>query len=731
MNRPDVSVLIVSWNTRDYLAKCLRAVPGAAGPLTVEIIIVDNGSSDGTQTMLAEEFPHVRVIQSRDNVGFGKANNIGAQASRGRTLLILGSDCELQPGSLPPMVVELDRDSSIGMVLCRILNPDGSLQPSVHESFPSPWSQLGDLFFLSSLRYAVYRRPALHRWLLRATLKAHLRTRDVAWGGGMCMLVRRDLFLSLGGFDERFFMYSEDVDLCKRIREAGYRLRYLAEPSAIHSWGKSAEQVPERMLCESYKSRILYFDKHFPVWGGSMARWIALRELALRAGLFSLLARVASRRRQAWQDRAAASRRCRQSLRECFQQPGERVRWSGGEVLPLLLMVVILFSGFRYLHDIVKALAGAPFIDFAHYYTYGTAVARGIDPYDVDAIAKLDGALHMRRAGGGAAYPPLFYLFMQPWVWLPFRLSSVIWFAVNQVLLFAALLFCFRRYATAAPVQIALGLFVVFNYQPLFENVVLGQSNVLLLFLVILAWWGLRSGRSWTAAMAVGLAPHIKPQFGLLLPLLWWMGYGRVCVRALVVAVAGLGAGLIALGPAQHANYLHYILTLPDHPPTWFLNLSPRGTLHRLMGGVDQSGSLTSLLVMALDVALIIVFARATRGPVSSSSARLDWSWSLGLVAAMLFSPFTEEHHFVLLLFPLLLLLLGDAVSSMPQTERAALVFVVILLGSRFSLVQFPAFHQGALSLLATGKLLGVAGLAWVLVKRLHTQANAGIDRDA
>lgn len=720
MIRPDVSLVIVSWNTRTDLAQCLRAVPAAAGQLTVEVIVVDNGSSDGTQAMLAGEFPHVRVIQNRDNVGYGRANNIGARTSTGRALLILNSDCELQPGSLQSMVAELERDASIGMVLCRILNPDRTLQPSVHESFPSPWSQLGDLFFLSSLRYAMYRRPALHRWLLRSTVKAHQRTRDVAWGGGMCMLVRRELFDALGGFDERFFMYCEDMDLCKRIRGAGYRVRYLAEPCAVHGWGKSTAQLPERMLEESCKSRVRYFEKHYPGWGGSVSLWIVLMTLDVRIVLFSLLAVPAARHRQAWQGRAAASRTCRQSLRECFQQPGARVTWSGGEVLPLLLMVVILFSGFRYIHDIVKALAEAPFIDFAHYYTYGTAVAKGLDPFDADAIAKLDGALHLRRAGGSAGYPPLFYLFMQLWVWLPFRLSSVIWFVVNQVMLFAVLLFCFRRYATAAPVQIALGLFVVFNYQPLFENVVLGQSNVLLLFLVVLSWWGLRSGRWWTAAMAVGLVAHIKPQFGLLLPLLWWMGYGRVCVRALVVVVAGLGAGLIALGPAQHTNYLHYILTLPDHQPIWSGNLSPRGTLHRLVDGVDQSGTFASLLVIALDAVLVIVFARATRGPVSSASARLDWSWSLGLVAAILLSPFTEEHHFVLLLFPLLLLLFGDAAASMPQTERALLVLAILLLGSRFSLAQFPAFHQGALSLLTTGKLLGVAILGWILLRRLH-----------
>lgn len=728
---PDISVLIVSWNTRDYLARCLRAVPGASGTLTVEIIVVDNGSSDGSQAMLAEEFPHVRVIQSRENVGFGKASNIGVQASRGRTLLILGSDCELQPVSLPPMVVELDRDPSIGMVLCRILNPDGSLQPSVHESFPSPWSQLGDLFFLPSLRYAVYRRPALHRWLLRATLKAHLRTRDVAWGGGMCMLVRRNLFLSLGGFDERFFMYCEDMDLCKRIREAGCRVRYLAEPSAIHGWGKSTEQVPERMLCESYKSRILYFDKHFPGWGGVVAIWTAVWELEVRRLLFALAARLPVNKRGALKDRASACAACLEAVRAIEPQTAERSARSGTHAFLLLLVVIVLFSLVRYLHDLAKFLIESPFVDFAYYYTYATVVSLGMNPFDPQAVAQVVESLKIRRAGGSAAYPPLFYVLMRPWVLLPFHWSAVAWVLTNQVLFLATLGLCFRRFASAGPVQIAAALFVVLNYQPLLEDIALGQSNVLLLFLAALAWWGLREERPWTAAAAVGLMFHVKVQFGLLLPLLWWMGYPLVCARALLIAGAGVGVGLLFLGPEQYLTYVHYIFTLPDHAPAWTRNFSPRATFHRLLGSLSGGPVLADCLVLALDAALLLVFARAIPRSIPPGSTGPDWSWGLGLVAVVLLSPFTEEHHFVVLLFPFTLLLLCDAFATMPLKEQAVSVGSILLLGSRYSLEQFSAVHQGVLSLLATGKLLGVAGLAWVLVKRLHTQANAGIDRAA
>ena len=215
----------------------------------------------------------------------------------------------------------------------------------------------------------------------------------------MCMLVRRDLFLSLGGFDERFFMYCEDMDLCKRIQEAGYRLRYLAEPSAIHGWGKSAEQVPERMLCESYKSRILYFDKHFPLWGGSMARWIALRELEIRRLLYLLAARLSSQRGEALRDRASACTACRQAIRARQPQSADRTSRSGGHALLLLLAVVVTFSLFRYGHDMAKLLVHALFIDFAHYYTYATVVSLGLNPFDPQAVGTVDAMLGLRRAG--------------------------------------------------------------------------------------------------------------------------------------------------------------------------------------------------------------------------------------------------------------------------------------------------------------------------------------------
>jgi GT2 family glycosyltransferase len=312
---PDLTIVIVSLNTREHLARCLAAIPHGAGRLHADIVVVDNGSTDGTQAMLTAAYPQVRLIQSPENLGFGRANNVGAECGRGRALLLLNSDCDLQPAAVERMFDVLDRDPSIGGVFCRLLNADGTLQPSVHGSFPTPWMLLGDVVFLSSLRYAIYRQPALHPWLLRRTARIHSRPHDVAWGGAACMLVRREVFQAIGGFDEQFFMYCEDMDLCKRIGDAGYRLRYLPDAAAIHHWGKSTAQLPSAMLWEAYRSRLYYFDKHFPGRGGAVARRLTVGELLVRRAAFTVLASLPSNHRGALRQRASASAACLQALR--------------------------------------------------------------------------------------------------------------------------------------------------------------------------------------------------------------------------------------------------------------------------------------------------------------------------------------------------------------------------------------------------------------------------------
>ena len=717
---PDVSVVVVSWNTSRRLERCLAAVGPAARQASVEIIVVDNGSTDGSQAMVAERFPHVRLVQNRDNQGYGRAANVGVREGRGRYALILNSDCEPAPGALAAMAERLDRDPAVGGVFCKLLNPDGSLQPSVHGRFPSPWAMLGDLFGWSSLRHAVYRRPRLHRWLLRGTLRLHEFERDVEWGGGACLLVRRSAFDAVGGFDERFFMYYEDLDLCHRLRDAGHRLLYTPAATAVHHWGESTAQAPERMLVESCRSRTQYFETYFPGWGGELSRWSAQAELRLRTVLLAGAALMWPGCRDRLGKRAEAGRKCLRALQEQTSAEAPAAGMLSFRSLAVGCLLVVGFSLFRYLHDIAQIVLESPFIDFAHYYTYAYLVGQGLNPFDPQAVAMVDDVLKIRRAGAAANYPPLFYLLMQPWTWMPFPVAAHVWTLVGQVSLFAAVGLCLSRWTTPNPLQLTAALFVALNYQPALENAALGQANALLLLLVTLAWWGLRSGHHWLTACLIGIAPHIKIQYGLLILLLWVMGHRALCARAAIVAGSGVVIGTLALGEAHYLDYLRYLAAMPDYLVSWTANLSLRGTLNRLLLPLEHGRAVADAAMLAASLAILVVVARAIPRSIPPDSQKVDWAWSAGLCAMLLVSPLTEEHHLVVLLFPLLRLLCADV--PLRAGEIPLALSAVILVGSRYSLERFPMLHEGPLSLLTAGKLLGVVALLWLLVRRLQAR---------
>jgi hypothetical protein len=391
----------------------------------------------------------------------------------------------------------------------------------------------------------------------------------------------------------------------------------------------------------------------------------------------------------------------------------------------LFLALVILFSLFRYLYTLAVLLWEAPFIDFAHYYTYATVVRLGRNPFDLETVAQVDALLAIRRAGAGANYPPLFYALMLPWTLMAFRPAAVMWFFLSQVCVFGALALCLRRFELPSPIGVAATLFVAFSYQPLVENLALGQINPMLLLLVTLAWWGARAGRPWVAAVSVALCPFVKVQYALLLPALWWMGQRRVLGRALLLVVAGLVFGLVALGPAHHAEYLRYLAASADAVRAWTANLSLGATLHRLLSPHGDARLLADGLTVAADALLVVLFARAIPRGAPPASLAFDWAWGLAVTAIPLLSPLTEEHHLVVLLFPLTLVLMANGETRFPSTESVLLLVSILLLGSRYSVERFPFFQQGVPALFATGKLLGTACLAWLLTRLARRAAPA------
>ena len=700
----DLTAVVVSWNTREHLARSLAALEGAADGLRVETIVVDNGSSDGSQAMVAEKFPRVRLLQSASNLGFGGASNVGAAAGTGRAILLLNSDCELAPGALATLLGALDADATLGAVFARLVNADGTLQPSVHDALPTPWSQAGDVLFASSLKYALYRAPALKPALLRGTLRRHAAAHDVAWGGAACLLVRRKAFDAVEGFDERFFMYMEDVDLCARLGAAGFRLRYVPEAVAVHHWGASTARSPARMLRHAYLSRVAYFDKHFPGWGGGVAGALASLELAVRTVALGLGAWLTGS--AALGARAEASAACRADLAAA---PRARVPAATALAVAAALLVA------AYAGTVIRIAADGGFIDFAHYYAFAIHVARGGDAFDPSAPARLNEELGLRSADAPLKYPPLFYVAMRPWTWLPFRAAALAWLALGQVLLVVTAALVLRRRA-AEPARLVAVLAVAALSQPLVETLHLGQANVVVLALLALGWWGARQERPWGAALALGLAVHVKPQFGLPIAALWWIGQRAVAYRAAAVAAAGLAAGVAAVGPGAHVDWVRHALAMPASLHAWSLNVAPHAALHRLLDG-GLGARAVEPLALATSLAILAAVAYAARGRPAPGTPAFDWAFGLAVAAVPLVAPFSEEHHLVVLLLPLALLVLAPDASPRASVALAA---AAVLLGARYSLERFPALHAGLPSLLLTGKTAGAGLLAWLLARRLR-----------
>jgi GT2 family glycosyltransferase len=234
----DVSVCIVNWNTRELLCQCIDSVIRLTGPkVSYEIIVVDNCSADGSVEAVRSRFPEVRVVASEENLGFARGCNLAASQANGRYIFYLNPDTEFVTDAMTGMLEEIERDPGIGAVGCRLLNSDGSIQYTCACDVPSPWNELCSLLGLDRLfpRSRLFSARELGYW-------DHQDTRDVECLSGACMLLSRELDSRLRGFDESFFMYGEDVDLCLRIREAGYRLRYLASEVIYHHEGAGSRK---------------------------------------------------------------------------------------------------------------------------------------------------------------------------------------------------------------------------------------------------------------------------------------------------------------------------------------------------------------------------------------------------------------------------------------------------------------------------------------------------------
>jgi GT2 family glycosyltransferase len=251
---PDLAIIIVNWNTPDYLAACLESVATdlATWPYgLVETYVVDNASADHSVNLVREQFPWVRLIENDTNVGFARANNQAAQIATGRYVLLLNSDTELHPGALQTMVTFLEEHPEAGAVGARLLNSDGSLQESAHPA-PTLGRELWYLCHLDKLHpLAIY---PMDTWPTDQSRKVEILK-------GACLMFRQVVLDEVGLLDEDYFMYSEEVDLCKRVMQAGWGLYWEPRAVVVHHGGRSTEKVAFSMFMHLYKGKIMYFRK--------------------------------------------------------------------------------------------------------------------------------------------------------------------------------------------------------------------------------------------------------------------------------------------------------------------------------------------------------------------------------------------------------------------------------------------------------------------------------------
>ena len=273
----DLSIVIVSWNTRDLLEACLQSVlrqcPGPMDRMiSVEVLVVDNGSADGAPETVRQAFPQVHLIENEDNPGFARANNQAIQVCRGRYVLLLNPDTDVRPGATDALVRFMDEHPEAGAAGPLVLNPDETIQRSCHRA-PTIFREFWRMFHLDVIRRVS--EYAMETW-------THDRARSVDVVQGACLILRREALDRVGLLDERFFIYSEEVDLCQRLRQDGWTINWVPWAQIVHYGGQSTSQVGEAMFLQLYRAKILYFRKHFGVRAAQLYKLILLLAASTR-----------------------------------------------------------------------------------------------------------------------------------------------------------------------------------------------------------------------------------------------------------------------------------------------------------------------------------------------------------------------------------------------------------------------------------------------------------------
>lgn len=257
MNRL-VSVVIVSFNVRGFLENLIKSLKRSLEGMESEIIVVDNSSDDDTVEFLKKNFPDVNLIENRINIGFGKANNQGVKASSGEYLLLINPDAIVEESTIPEMLAFLKEHPDAGASSCKVLNGDGTLQKTCRRGFPTPWVAFTKISGLS----AIFPRTRLFGRYNLTYLNPD-EDHEVDAIGGSFMFIPRHVFDEVEGFDEDYFMYGEDIDLCYKIKRAGYKVYYTPRTTAIHFKGESTRRSNINQTYEFYRAMSVFVEKRY------------------------------------------------------------------------------------------------------------------------------------------------------------------------------------------------------------------------------------------------------------------------------------------------------------------------------------------------------------------------------------------------------------------------------------------------------------------------------------
>jgi N-acetylglucosaminyl-diphospho-decaprenol L-rhamnosyltransferase len=301
--RPAVSIIIVSYNSREWLQDCLDAIPAAAGALETEIVIVDNASVDGSAEFIEGAYPGVRLLRNRSNAGFAKAVNQGAAVANGRYVLLLNPDGHLKPNAIEALVAFAESDPRHAIVGGRTLNQHGQYDPRSCWAAPSLWSLFCNATLLSTI-FPGSRLfdPETMGWFRRD------RPMTVDIVSGCLMLVATQDWRALGGLDEKYFVYGEDADICLRARaRLGRTCAITPDAQMVHAVSASSQSKPAKLIL-LLNGRIALVMTHFPRWKAALGRWLIIAGVWLRAVLGKLGFVSGKSWQEVWRERHRWSR---------------------------------------------------------------------------------------------------------------------------------------------------------------------------------------------------------------------------------------------------------------------------------------------------------------------------------------------------------------------------------------------------------------------------------------